>query len=155
MQRCAVHPHGAAWQRSELALQHPQASPPIHVPVWDGLSWASPSPSVEMLHMHLLLEFALAACVDMPCLRTDSAPCEDNPESCVQVVKPSCSTGQCVSGCMRGLVLVHAPCRYMPSPEVPAQVPGTPLQTKNLFKHVQVRACLAGTLIADPPLLVQ
>eukprot|EP00891_Asterochloris_glomerata_P007803 jgi/Astpho2/7803/Aster-06094 len=26
---------------------------------------------------------------------------------------------------------------YMPSPEVPAQEPGTPLRTKNLFKHVQ------------------
>ena len=50
---------------------------------------------------------------------------------------------------------MHARCRYMPLPEVPAQEPGTPLQTKNLFKHVQVRPCLASTLIADLPLLVQ
>lgn len=53
-------------------------------------------------------------------------------------VKPSCIMALHVL-LREGLALVHACCRYMPSPEVPAQEPGTPLRTNNLFKHVQVR----------------
>ena len=40
-------------------------------------------------------------------------------------------------------------CRFLLAPEVPAQEPGTPLRTKNLFKHVQVTpGCCTGRFVA-------